>query len=390
MTMTNTKKLTLTGAVSLFTLSLAAGSAAAEDVRFDIEAQPLAKALLAFNEQSGRTVAAPRELVANKNAPAVRGEMEPEAALQMLLSGAGLKVTELPTGAYTVTLAYADDMESGSRPFRTAQIAEEDAVREIGEPNDGDEQEYDTIIVTGTNIRGLAPESSPVRSFSREDILDTGAATAQEFIQTRPQNFDGGSNPGISFQIPGDANTAFNNTEGASVNLRGLGAGSTLVLLNGRRLAPTSGIGDFVDISLIPVSALERIEILTDGASSIYGADAVAGVTNFIIRDDFEGAELSARYGTDDDGDLTEKRFSGVLGTTWDSGNILGVAEFFTQDNLSADERSFSSGATMPNDILPEQERYSFHRQSAARAGPEILRRRIVFPPGTGSKQQFD
>lgn len=372
MTMTKTKKFTLTGAVSLLALSLVAGGAAAEDIRFDIEAQPLAKALLAFNEQSGRTVAAPRELVANKNAPAVRGEMEPEAALQMLLSGAGLKVTELPTGAYTVTLASADDMESGPRPFRAAQIAQEDAVREIGGPNNGDEQEYDTIVVTGTNIRGLAAESSPVRSFSREDILDTGAATAQEFIQTRPQNFDGGSNPGISFQIPGDANTAFNNTEGASVNLRGLGSGSTLVLLNGRRLAPTSGIGDFVDISLIPVSALERIEILTDGASSIYGADAVAGVTNFIIRDDFEGAELSARYGTDDDGDLTEKRFSGVLGTTWDSGNILGVAEFFTQDNLSADERSFSSGATMPNDILPEQERYSFLVTGNQQLAPDL------------------
>ena len=76
------------------------------------------------------------------------------------------------------------------------------------------------------------------------------------------------------------------------MNLRGPGLSSTLVLLNGHRVVPSSGIGDFVDISLIPASAIERVEVLTAGASSIYGADAVAGVVNFVLHDDFDGGMI--------------------------------------------------------------------------------------------------
>ena len=129
----------------------------------------------------------------------------------------------------------------------------------------------DTILVTGTSLRGLAPETSPLQVYDHDDILGSGVTTIDQFIRALPQNFGGGSSEFTSVGLPNDANSRANNTYGASANLRGLGSRGTLVLLNGSRLAPTSEIGDFVDLSLIPVSALDRVEVLTDGASSIYG-----------------------------------------------------------------------------------------------------------------------
>jgi len=131
------------------------------------------------------------------------------------------------------------------------------------------------------------------------------------------------------------------------------------VLLNSQRVAPSSGLGNFVDISLIPASAIQRVEMLTDGAASIYGGDAVAGVVNYILRDDFDGVEASARYGTDTQGDVDEYRASVTLGENWDSGNAMVSYEYYNRGNLSAADRSFSQGAYLPNDLFPSQERHS-------------------------------
>jgi outer membrane receptor protein involved in Fe transport len=359
MTRTKSRKFILTGAASLLALSLASGAAYAQKTEFDIEAQPLAKALLDFNEQSGLTVAAPRDLVVDKRSPAVQGEMEPEEALEKILSGSGLKSNELPTGAYTVTLASAEVTEPAPQPFRVAQLDQGDAVRELSDRDEVDEEaRQDVIVVTGTNIRGIAPDSSPVRSFDRQEILNSGASTAQQFIQTLPQNFSGGANESF-VSIPGDSAAASNDGNGSSVNLRGLGAGSTLVLLNGRRIAPASNTGGFADVSMIPASAIERIEVLTDGASSIYGADAVAGVTNIVLRDDYEGVEASIRYGTVTQGNLEEFRASLTGGTAWDTGRGLVSFEHYDRDNLDAGDRDFSQGFLQPNDLLPSQKRSS-------------------------------
>lgn len=260
-----------------------------------------------------------------------------------------------------------------------AQAAAEQNQASQRTETDSDEDEkkrpIEEIIVTGTNIRGIAPESSPVRVFTREDIQISGAATAQDFIQTLPQNFGGGSNADIRVRLPNDDNASFNSGQGplgSSINLRGLGSGSTLVLLNGHRVAPSSGIGDFVDISMIPASAIERVEVLTDGASSIYGADAVAGVVNFVLRDDFDGVESSIRYGTVTEGALDEYRASISGGSNWASGNALLVYEYLNQDSLSAADRSFSQNAALPNDLLPKQERHSVLGSASQELAPDL------------------
>ena len=138
---------------------------------------------------------------------------------------------------------------------------------------------------------------------TRQDIDRTGKATVAEYLQTLTVDGQG--------SIPKTFGNGFAGG-GAGVSLRGLGAGSTLVLLNGRRMAPY-GLADdgqkvFTDLSTIPMDAVERIEVLKDGASSIYGSDAIAGVVNIILRKDFTGVVVKASYGTSGDSDVNQRK----------------------------------------------------------------------------------
>lgn len=361
MTKSIISKFALTGAASITAMAISIAAAQAQAMEFDIDAQPLSAALLEFNEQAGVIVMVSGDLVEGKSSPAVKGSMEPEDALDKILSGSGLKAADAPNGAYTITLASASLGEGATdtRPFRVASLAQEEEIQEVerrGEEEDGARQ--DVIVVTGTNIRGIIPESSPVQRFSKEDIQISGAATAQDFLRLVPSNFGGGA---AEFgNAPGNNQAGGNSSNGVGVNLRGLGSGSTLVLVNGRRVAPSSTIGGFVDISMIPASVIERIEILGDGASSIYGADAVAGVTNIVLRDDFSGIEVSGRAGTATQGGLDEYRAGVTAGGNWSSGSALASFEYYDRSSLDSSERSFSVNALSPNDLLPSQDRFSF------------------------------
>ncbi|MEM9617059.1 MAG: TonB-dependent receptor [Pseudomonadota bacterium] len=356
-------------AAGLFTgnMALAQSDAGKE---YNIPPSDMSEALQAFSEQSDAEIIYAEKDVAEKTTKGIEGEYSRERALEEIIGDSGLVYEVSSDGVIIIKTAFLDVKQAGTaQRFRVAQAdrAASQPVEtidrsEADDPGQEEEGGRDIILVTGTSIRGIAPDSSPTRTFDRQDIQISGAATAQDFIQTLPQNFGGGSNADITGGLPNDGNSSFNiagGSFGSSVNLRGLGSGSTLVLLNGHRLAPSSGIGDFVDISMIPASALERIEVLTDGASSIYGADAVAGVVNFVLRDDFDGVEASYRYGTVTEGGLTENRASATGGKAWADGNALIVYEYFNQGNLSAEDRLFSQDAVLPNDLLPSQERHS-------------------------------
>ena len=344
----------------------------------DIEAQALPGALKSFAEQTDLQVVFFAAVAEGKEAPALYGEFTADAALGQLLTNTELGYRSVDDRTYSIapnsdTAEQGGDRDSGNASLTPALMTRNltqtraQQARKVPnqERNEDEPRRIEEIVVTGTNIRGIAPESSPVLVFDREDILKTGVSTLEDFIQTLPVNFGGGSNPDLGTGVPGEFNfnSAQNNSAlggaGSSINLRGLGSGGTLVLMNGNRIAPASAIGDFVDISMIPASAIERVEILTDGASSIYGADAVAGVVNFILRDDFDGAEASLRYGTATEGDLDEYRASVTAGRAWTGGNALFVYEYFRRTNLSAADRSFSEDAVLPNDLLPAQERNS-------------------------------
>jgi len=173
----------------------------------------------------------------------------------------------------------------------------------------------DRITVTGSNIPRTNTETpSPVQVVTRQEIDRTGKTTVAEYLQTLTADGAG--------SIPKTFGNGFAGG-GAGISLRGLGAGSTLVLLNGRRMA-TYGLADdgqkvFTDLSTIPLDAVERVEVLKDGASAIYGSDAIAGVVNIILRSDFEGGILRGSYGMSEDGDGDAKKATLTIGT----GNLI-------------------------------------------------------------------
>ncbi|GFE81777.1 TonB-dependent receptor [Steroidobacter agaridevorans] len=196
------------------------------------------------------------------------------------------------------------------------------------------------IVVTGTNIRGAAPIGNAIQTVGAEEIAASGKATVAELLRALPTNFAGGVAQADNNRGGQDGTSAGANlTGGSGVNLRGLGALSTLVLVDGRRVATSGQFGDFVDVANIPAAAIDRIEILQDGASAVYGSDAVGGVVNFILKRNFEGVQTTARYGTLTEGGGDEFQASIVGGTSWSSGRAVIGYEFNDRARVTAADR---------------------------------------------------
>ncbi len=206
-------------------------------------------------------------------------------------------------------------------------------------------QKVEKIEVTGSNIKRIEGETAlPVTVITREQLEQQGIVTAMEAIERLSSNSSvGGIN--LSGSIGGTG------VGYASASLRGLGSNRTLVLLNGRRLANTAFNGAAVDINAIPLSAVERVEVLTDGASAIYGTDAIAGVINFILRKDFTGVEASAYYGDSQHGGGKVNRYTATLG--WGDlasrkFNAFASFDYNKVQAIAAAQRPFSASAYLP------------------------------------------
>ena len=197
------------------------------------------------------------------------------------------------------------------------------------------EPEVEEVIVTGSYIRGSALDApSPVNVINRESIQAQGASSIWDVI--RNLEYNQGSDTNVQGALAG---TGSQNTGTASVNLRNLGGNSTLTLINGKRSTPaavvTASGQESVNLNSIPLVMTERVEVLTDGGSALYGADAVAGVVNIIMRTDFDGLELYAdTQGIQEAGGTYEETLSGIWGTNWNNGNTRLVisGEYFERD----------------------------------------------------------
>ena len=328
-------------------LALALGVPAYADKppkQVSIEAQPLGDAIFELSQQTGATIFVNDRLVGGKSAKTLNGVYTVEEGLSRLLEGSGLSYRQTADGTYAVVQA-------------TAQITDRNGA--TPKPSDEPSLEIEEIVVTGTNIRGIAPESSPNFTLDREVIDNSGFVTVDQLLDSIPQNFGGGARPDTSGFLPvGDS--VSNQFSSSTVNFRGLGSSSTLTLINGRRLAPIGDFG-FVDVSMIPLTAVDRVEGVTDGSSAIYGSDAVGGVINFVLRDDFEGAETGIQYGTSTEGQYDTYQVSQTLGKNWGAGNALLSYEFFHESNLTIGDRDFTDGSGAPDnlDILPKNERHT-------------------------------
>ena len=194
--------------------------------------------------------------------------------------------------------------------------------------------EEEVIIVTGSRLRGATPVGSTVISLGRDTIENSAAVTTDRLIKEIPQNFDLGVSENSRAQSGGSGNITYGN----SVNLRGIGPYATLVLIDGHRVVNNSRS---TDPSVIPTLGLERVEVVADGASAVYGSDAVAGVVNLVPRRNLDGVEAFARVGIAEEGDFTEKALGAAIGHVFDRGQIMLAYEHVERSNLSGDDRDF-------------------------------------------------
>lgn len=202
--------------------------------------------------------------------------------------------------------------------------------------------DLDRISVTGSRIRGANMETQqPILTMTRESLEKQGFSSVADVLN----NLTSAGSPAISRS---DSLSSGENVGGYYVDLRNLGAQRTLVLMNGKRLGATTA--GYQDLGQIPMSAIERIEVLKDGASSIYGSDAIAGVVNVITRKNFDGGEVNVYFGQYDQGDGENQQYSMTLGATGERGSMTLSAEYSKQDPVWAKDRWYSrDGGKGPN-----------------------------------------
>lgn len=223
-------------------------------------------------------------------------------------------------------------------PLAVSLLAANAMVANTALAQDGDIEE---VVITGSYIKGTGTdEASPVDVLNSDYIQKQGALTIGELTQKLAVSSGTENNP--------DSFTAGSTQGTSNVNLRGLGLTSTLVLVNGKRQTIAAAIANdgsvFVDTATIPMAALERVEILKEGATATYGSDAVAGVVNFILRDDFDGVEVSLGHQTTATSSQDTSDVSILAGTNLsDNTNVMVAASFLQQDAMSSAERSYTT-----------------------------------------------
>ena len=317
-------RLTATALGSLLALAILRLPVAWADgpaVAFNLPAEPFTQAVLDFSHQSG--LSAIYGLTPNMEklvTRPVRGTMSSSDALTRMLEGSGLTF-EFDT-PHSVVIEPAGS-QGQAEPIGLAPAALE-------------EGQLQQVDVTGSLIRGVQGLIAPLVYVEGQQLSEAAYATVEDALYSLPITSLNGPREDLGLD---------NNFQlGAGVDLRGLGAGATLVLVNGHR-QPLSGLtGDFVDVSTIPWSAVKRIEVLPEGASALYGSDAIAGVVNIIMRDDFRGAETQARYGTAIGG-RKELMLSQLFGTHWSGGHAMLAYEYTDATPLDAADRPYAANA---------------------------------------------
>jgi iron complex outermembrane recepter protein len=345
----------------------------------NIPAQGLGPALKTLAKDRGFQVVFRSEVVGSTRTQGATGNLTTPEALTKLLEGTNLSFSYLDEN--TVTIMPRDELESGaaegpqdtpvptggpntpsdkekqkSESFRVAQVDQGKSASDVpldksDEQSKGKKAEgLEEIVVTGSRIRG-APSASPVVIITQQQMVEAGQTSLGDVVRSIPQNFSGGQNPGVAAGT-GATNPSNGDVTGASaINLRGLGPDATLTLLNGRRLSYDS-FGQAVDLSVIPVAAIDRIEIVTDGASALYGSDAVAGVANVILKRDYEGVSATARVGKATDGGDFQQQYSLVGGHKWSSGGFIVTYNNENDQPIYANQREYTSFLEEPYTIL--------------------------------------
>jgi iron complex outermembrane receptor protein len=367
--------------MALLAASGALPALAVEVHHFDIPEEGAAAAIRDFGEQAHVQILVAAEAVNGKKLHSVTGELSTEDGLNALLSGSGL--THRYVGDHSIALlAQATqastqsqvDGPGGADPgtqegkkdssgnFLLAQAtpgqasgpaAVETSDEQAAADKKKKAEQLQEVVVTGTHIAGEAPVGTTVHTLDRTEIEDSGYTTTQELLQSLPENFRGGAAGAVEdVNFSGAPNSGFNQSGGAGVNLRGLGNTATLVLIDGHRVAP-SAYGYYTDVSTIPISAIDHIDILADGASAIYGTDAIGGVVNIVLKDSSEGVQTGVRTGTTTDGGANSFGANAQVGHHWDDAGVTFGVDYTNQGQLYASQRPFTSSVGAPTSLFP-------------------------------------
>ncbi len=220
-----------------------------------------------------------------------------------------------------------------SQPASNQQAAQPAVSQSSGE---GSFSNLEEVVVTGSRIRGAKLVGSSSVTVDQDMLQHTTAVTVADILKQVPQFAPIGVNS-TSNAVQG-VNTS-NLTRATALNLHGAGPVATLVLLDGHRMIASGQGGIYVDPSTIPAVALERVEIVPDGGSAIYGSDAIAGVVNLILRRNYDGAETSVRYGSAHG--YSRKQLSQIFGFSWAGGSLMAAYENIRNSNLAGSDRDF-------------------------------------------------
>jgi iron complex outermembrane recepter protein len=362
-------------------LSVAAGirpSVAAIDLgqqrQFDIAPQQLSSALLKFSAQSDIQVTVPGQLVEGKESPGVVGKFNPGSALAILLKNTALHYDVVDgstvviagppdrklsrndlqkiSSAGTASAPAADGQEikvaqaTATTAQTTASVQNQNTASTASSSSSSDSSLAE-IVVTGSSIKTINGETAlPVQILKKDDIDRTGATTVEELFR----NISAASSSGATTAAQA---TGIQTGGISTISLRGLGSARTLILINGQRSAVYGGgsvgtAGSAVDVSGIPLAMVERVEVLKDGASAIYGSDAIAGVVNFIMREDYQGLEVSAYDGNPTKGGSSGNAanlsvYGGLGDLKTDRFNIAGGINFEHDKTLLGADRPFAT-----------------------------------------------
>jgi iron complex outermembrane receptor protein len=341
--------------VALACLISASALALADEARqVNVPAGNLIEGLESLAKQCGVDVIYPSSELKGLKTRGVSGTLEPKEAFRKLIEGTALILKE-QGNALLISLPGATTRSQSGNPsdtpgadeqpqegkskssgnFLLAQATPEQVPGgvSVAKPQEQTSKkkpvELEEIVVTGSRIPQTATQGpQDVQIYTREQIENSGQTTVADFLNTLPS---------VSLSASEGIASAFGST---TVQLRGLPAGSTLVLLNGRRLS-SSGIAalgfDYFDLNNLPISAVERIEVVADGSSAIYGSDAIAGVVNVILKKDFNGVEANAKYG--DAADTHEWDGNVALGKSWDRTAFSIVGSYQDRTELSGLDR---------------------------------------------------
>lgn len=354
--MTKFRTILLAGAACILSMPAMAQTSPATAGRafvVDLPTQALDAALFQISQTTGLQIVFTDRAITTLRAPKLAGRFTPQQMLDAVLAGSGYTYRYTASDSVRIVRSgHADyraiDYQQAASTAEPAQAATASATGGAADEQASAPAQPD-IVVVGTQIQGSQiAKALPVTVLDRDQITATAAVSGDELFRSIPQMGDVSFN---SAYEPNSSNAARGDV--GSVNLRNLGVGNTLVLIDGRRVVthPTSRADDNLvpvltyNTNAIPVAGIQRMEVLRDGAAAIYGSDAVAGVVNAVLQKDYHGASLDAQYGLAQGTGMHEASVNGITGFDFahGNGNITLFGDFTHRSMLRAADQDYTA-----------------------------------------------